>query len=398
MILCVDQARQALSGALGRFEVNYLIHKKFYLPVDSLQAPGPDIANRQLDMDHVKKLRASFRTYQRINEDVMVVARTHHAGPKAEHLTVEWLQQHAKKIEVIAGHHSVEAVKLLHHQFPDTELFAKVPCKVFVCPDTSENRQYLRAIGGFDNLIKAIQRRSSKTEITLQIRRHLECEIIPLPDKDKPRKLRDLKEHWAAIYNLNKATLGTIIVLANKPPEIWALIEQLLTGKEMFPGYRPPSNPSAFNQIGGLDSEWIVKELKKLKAGDITLSVFHANCLREKNRLKVIEWIRELIVNLGSKRPSHELEFMKWKSICGLYPLTTQPDFIASLCSGVSMIPKKSGPPESFKRAVSDWIKMDESVRRDVLLFPLSSFSSLDHCPIFNDSKESIVNLCFCSV
>lgn len=371
----VDEAKLGLSRAVQKFENQYMAHKRLMVPVESLSAPHDDIANRALDMDHVKVLMNSFRTTQRINEDIMVAARTDAVPPKPELLTPEWLLAAAPRLEVIAGHHSVEAVKLLHSQYPANRLFAMVPCKVFVCPDTGESRQYLRAIGGFDNLIKAIQRKSSKTEITLQIRRHLEAEVIGLPDREKARKLKDLKETWKTIYALNKATLGTIIVLCNKPPEIWDLIEQLLTGKGMEKGYHPPSNPAPFNQIGGLESDWVVKELTKLKSGEMTLSQFHNSCLREKNRLKVVEWVQDLIIRVGKKRTPAELEAMSWDGLAELYPLTTQPDFISSLCAGVRDIPKKSGPPEVFKKAVAEWLRQDEEMRREVHLFTVMVMS-----------------------
>lgn len=290
-----------MARTLQTFERNYLASKSFRCPVHVLSAPGPDIANRRLDLDHVKVLMQSFRTMLKVNEDIVVVVRCDDVPPTGEQLTVEWLKSRGH-LEVIAGHHSVEACKNLSAQYPNNKLYQALPVKVYVCPDNALNRQYLRAIGGFDNLIKAIQRKSSKTEITLQIRRHIEAELQDVPEALRTGRIKELKSHWRTIYDLNKATLGTIMVLCNKPVEVWELLEKLLTGTGMEKGYTPPPNPAPFNQIGGLSQEWVCAELRKLIAGKVNFSGFHSSCLREKNHMKVLDWMQDLIVAFGTKK------------------------------------------------------------------------------------------------
>jgi hypothetical protein len=85
--------------------------------VNSLVAPGSDIAHRGLDMKWVNKLAHSFKTTCQINEDIHVLLRTDVERPDGK-VSLDDLEATGASMEVIAGHHSIEAMKILHSTYP----------------------------------------------------------------------------------------------------------------------------------------------------------------------------------------------------------------------------------------------------------------------------------------
>ena len=93
----------------------------FNLPVTLLTSPLEDIRSRHLESDHVLTLIESFRSYSRVNEDIQVVLRTEKKRPQT--ISIATLKGLGVPFEVIAGSHSVHALKSLHSEYPRNVLF-----------------------------------------------------------------------------------------------------------------------------------------------------------------------------------------------------------------------------------------------------------------------------------
>ena len=261
--------------------------------------------------------------------------------------------------EVIAGNHSVHALKSLHSEYPRNVLFGAPKCKVFVCQNTLDNRSAIRALGGLDNVIKGIHRLPTKTEAVLAMHEQLKHE------SDTRANMAKMKKEWRVVYCNNTNTLGTMIQLAKKDGEVWDLIYSILTGVGMPEKYRPPTTTAKFNQIGGVDHTWVLNQLRLVKDCTINLAQFHARCLSLKNAKKVQDWIAQLIRTTG-KKP--DLETKNWADLSKLYPNTCRDSFIESWLNVALSRAAKYGPPDSIKIAVEQWMAVDEAIEKEVNL------------------------------
>ena len=142
---------------------------------DPAHLPLEDIRSRS---DHVLTLIESFRSYSRVNEDIQVVLRTEKKRPQT--ISIATIKGLGVPFEVIAGNHSVHALKSLHSEYPRNVLFGAPKCKVFVCQNTLDNRPAIRALGGLDNVIKGIHRLPTKTEAVPAMHEQLKHEATPI--------------------------------------------------------------------------------------------------------------------------------------------------------------------------------------------------------------------------
>ena len=145
-----------------------------------------------------------------------MVLRTEKKRPQAS--TIASLKGLEVPFEVIAGNHSVHALKSLHSEYPRNVLFGAPKCKVFVCQNTLDDRSAIRALGGLDNVIKGTHRLPTKTEAVLAMHEHLKHE------DDTRANMAKLKKEWRVVYCNNSNTRGTIIQLAKKDGRVWDLI------------------------------------------------------------------------------------------------------------------------------------------------------------------------------
>ena len=154
-----------------------------------------------------------------------MVSRTEKKRPQT--ISIATLKGLGVPFEVIAGNHSVHALKSLHSEYPRNVLFGAPKCKVFVCQNTLDNRSAIRALGGLDNVIKGIHRLPTKTEVVLAMHEQLKHE------SDTRANMAKMKKEWRVVYCNNTNTLGTMIQLAKKDGEVWDLIYSILTGAGM---------------------------------------------------------------------------------------------------------------------------------------------------------------------
>ena len=109
-----------------------------------------------------------------MNEDIQVVLRTE--KKTLQTISVAALKWLGVPFEVIAGNHSVHALKSLHSEYPRNVLFGAPKCKVFVCQNNLDNRSAIRALGGLDNVINGIHRLPTKTEAVLAMHEQLKSQ------------------------------------------------------------------------------------------------------------------------------------------------------------------------------------------------------------------------------
>lgn len=352
--LFVDKYKSEISSFVKEWSSKSFLGE-FKIPVSLLTSPLEDIRSRHLDMNHIHTLIESFRSYSRVNEDIQVVLRTEKKRPQT--LSVGKLKGLGVPFEVIAGNHSVHALKSLHSEYPRNPLFAEPKCKVFLCQNTLDNRSAIRALGGLDNVIKGIHRLPTKTEAVLAMHEQLKHE------SDSRVNLAKLKKEWRVVYCNNTNTLNTMIGIAKKDGEVWDLISQILTGQGMPEKYRPPTTIAKFNQMGGVDHNWLLDQLRLVKDCTISLAQFHARCLSLKNAKKVREWIAQLIRSTGQK---DELETKNWAELAKLYPNTCRESFVESWLNVAASRAAKYGPPDSIKIAVTQWMQVDEAIQKPV--------------------------------
>jgi hypothetical protein len=190
MFCCVDAMKSEISNTVHEFTKEYFVGF-IQLPVNSLVAPGSDIAHRGLDMKWVNKLAHSFKTTCQINEDIHVLFRTDVERPDGK-VSLDDVEGTGASMEVIAGHHSIEAMKILHSTYPKNPMWSTPACKVYWCKNSSETRDGARSLGELNNLVKGLHRTPTKAEVCLQIHRQYLDEVMVLatPQLRKKRLLR----------------------------------------------------------------------------------------------------------------------------------------------------------------------------------------------------------------
>jgi len=358
----------------------------FHIPIIKLCKPKEDIATRSIDTDHVKKLYDSFKDYGSVNEDIMVWCRIE--DDLGENPTDEDVESIKADFEVIAGAHSMEALKLLANDYPRNKLYTRPKIHLYVDIDSLQSRAAARATGGLDNIIRGLYREVSKAEIVLQIHRLLQHELKDLQQSEKPAAIRQIKKNALAYYALNRNTLGTIMVLAGKHGELWELIERCLTGRDMPPSWKIPKTINKFNQMGSLDPELLIGWMRQVCSGAITLADFQGKCLAEKARRKVRNWIREIIAVKCQRVGDQEIEEMEWEELCAYFPHSTQESFVDTWVGAAQARSGASGPPDTMKETLASWIKIDLESQEPVCT-SIQNF----HTFIFTSSKIFFLNV-----
>jgi len=158
-------------------------------------------------------------------------------------------------------------------------------------------------------------------------------------------------------------------VLARRTGPTWDLIDKLLTGVGMPPGYDVPKSVQAFNQIGNLPDETVCQLLTRCVAGAISLTDMQAECKKSKWRIRIREMVKELIVDTAKLRSRSTLVLLPWPELCGLYPLSTQEGMLESFIQEVSLRPKSDGPPPSLRSTIARLLAIDEKTARTEVLF-----------------------------
>jgi hypothetical protein len=315
----------------------------------------------------VKKLKESFKRYGSVNEQIMVWVRME--DDLGQSPTDEDVASIKADFEVIAGAHSMEALKDCRRDYERNPLFTHATIHLFVDPDSLEARAAARATGGLDNIIRGLHREVSKSEIVLQVHKLLQRELKDLPQSRKAAVIKAVKQNAMAYYAINRNTMGTIMCLSMKTGEMWDLIDRCLTAREMPSGWKIPRTINKFNQLGGLDDDLVVGWLRQVCSGSLTLADLHGKCIAEKARKKVRKWIQEVIAVKCPKVGKQLVENMSWSTLASHFPHSTQESFIASWVTIGQARPASAGPPDLMKEALLTWIKLDLEAQAPVCTF-----------------------------
>lgn len=335
-----DKASPALLAALAASKDWFV--GQCELHIDSLVRPRPDIAARHLDNKHVEELYASFRKFGSLPSDIMVVLRdTNEYNNFKRDGQFDWARLVGRQLEVVAGSHSTEAIRLLHRDFPNDHLYAAPVVSVYVCAQTEENALHCISLGMADNVKKSIHKKQTIPDCICAM--HAQVNALQATGK---------KVVWSQILAAFESSSGyapnsvkSWVHWARKQGKVWEYLQALFTGEGLGEGVRPLTSAQTLVDFRGVSDDVLEHILERIVRGTLSWAdaKTHAQRLKAQKflRLKVMEHVKALAPDISRRSD--------WSEITKLFPTATDAAWMVSKVDLVSNSLKqklKDLPPE----------------------------------------------------
>ena len=378
------------------------------VPVDFLVSPDPDIAARQKSESHVDELVESFQRYGIQVYNVKVLIWKHDVVKFSANIKgldfkqFNWDGKAPFKMQVIAGDHTVGALKKLRRMRPNNKQWKTFKIRLVVCEDTKENRQMLLAVGSLDNKIAEVHRGATAWDNILQIHTVM-LSIENDNSLNKEQKKKAMSEYREAAKTTmgeegKKAerTIGNYFAIAKIRGKVWDNIAAIFkadaegtlvkagSGKK---GKAKPFSYGAFCHMAYLPEQDLLRWTQRVLDGEWTPAQFKNRCLDVKKVLKM----QDFIISYLNLR--HQHHFKKFVDASLKYPFLSDKDYMNSLVPAFRPNKSTNSLPQTIANSIDAKIReleLQKSKERQIqVLFVIISIVVLSCFFLFTEKKQS---------
>ena len=325
---------------------------KFNFPVTMLSSPDRDIAVRTAKDENINMLMRSFADMGvKPTIDIRVVLRsisayhTHIApvdkkqAPKKLTPTAlkGLLQSGGRKLEVIVGDHSHQALKLLSTQTAREDLLS-VPISFYILPwDRSKPDachklvEVMRNFGLQDNIVKDRRTVMSPADLCKNLRSFFTAaRASGKSDTEAKRYAKEQFQMSAGSGTWKTGTLDTWMRFCSATDRQFNLMIDILNGKVIKSrtgvAFKPPGSPLFMQVTGDVDPVLVCTFLEQVIAGKDSIADFTFKCKKHKSiaamKRKIVEnyfddssksW-EELEAHAGVSRVNSSFDIKFWET------------------------------------------------------------------------------------
>ncbi len=341
------------------------------LPVHWLLSPDIDMAARQKSFSHVDDIVISLQKFgiQVYNVKVLIwvedVKKWAESMKELDFKRFDWSQPAPFKIQVIAGDHTIAALKKLCEMRPKNKLWKTMKVRLVVCENTKENRNMIRAVGSLDNKVAEVHKGATPWDNILQI--HNVMASIQADNSLNATKKKEALSEYRTQCKTTMAgegkgaerTIGNYFAIAKIKGKVWdniaAIFKADAEGKLQQAGAKKGKSKTVgygcFCHMAYLPDKDLIRWSQRVLDGIWTPTQFKNRCLEVKKVLK----LHEYIVSYLNAR--HQNEFEKILDATVKYPFLLETDYMTSLIPAFNPKKKDNCLPQSIANSIDGKIK-----------------------------------------
>jgi hypothetical protein len=271
----------------------------------------------------------------------------------------------SRPVYAITGGHSSLAQLIAHNKYPHNPVYKSLDVLLYVCHDTAENRELIRAIGARDNRhAHKIKKQSMSTKLH-NLHRGLMDAIERTPVSEPGVGPRSAREHLCRLrkaellkvgetfrgtYECNVQTYRQIKSVASKTGAVWDAISKIFLGdvKQRKGGGRiqVPVSCAHFIAMSGINEHNLIELLNGVVNGEYLTRDFLRLC----KSAKAADRIRKHVLQLLKVKQEYSEDL--WHKMQVLNPFTCSDEFVMRHIGIVKGLRMKQPLPRELSDAI----------------------------------------------
>jgi hypothetical protein len=341
---------------------------------EEIQAPHTRWRNRTFNAEHVKELKESFQTHQKMNcHGLKLVLISDELWQKFAAMDDDerdaarmkgsafFKQLRAQRqFAPFTGDHTRRAATELKQTYPANPKWAEFKkAKVYLAPNDPATDNMLRLLGNANNTLAALHLKLAFSDKVQQLHEYYVANDLLIGESGRGKRaasdglqtlfLKETAESWG----IPPASMGQISGLAKCSGRAWDNLCLILTGQYKLPGSKtvggpPPNAISHFNSMGDMPSDAKATMFAEIVAGNLALKKLPERCIRWKamNQLQLY-----ILATVAAARPSKNIR--TWPEVIQLVPSLCTDKFLNSWVTSIKVKHDKiCDPPPALKEAI----------------------------------------------
>jgi hypothetical protein len=343
------------------------------LPVLWLVSPDKDIAARSLNERHVQDVVDSLQKFGIQVHRVKILIWVHELralGIEVDNIDFSNFNPKGPapcKMQVIAGDHTIAAVKRMMVMRPANPLWQSFSVRIVVAEENDVNKRFVQAVGSIDNKVAEVSKGATTWDNISQI--HYKKEAI---DQDTSKTAADKKTAFAAYRAICNTTmggpggnavssLGNLFAIANHKGQLWENISTIFqmdaagtlskSDRKVSKGTIKPLNQGPFCHMANLPESDLIRWTQKVIDNEWAPSEFKTRCLA----VKKVHKLQDYILKHFEMRFSEK--FRSFVEAAQKYEFLTDKQWIASLLPAFNPTRRDVHLPQSIATSLENKLK-----------------------------------------
>jgi hypothetical protein len=364
------------------------------------------MAARRRDEQHVHVIAKSLNSYgiQQNNVIILIFIKDiiAHPGLSLDNLDFTPFLNNVESpvpMYTIAGDHTCGAMQALHQAKPNNPTWKYMDVHLAITEDTPENRRLAQIAGDLDNKVGNIKQEMSTFDYIDQIHRMYEKLIRQHGNPAVAANLKIINKALAKYKNdcittmgdrgqIATATLGTYFQIAKRTGEVWSLIEKIFTDHKaaLYASSRGRTltakdhlGHSYFTDMANIPDDSLIKWLRKVTNGNMTVSQFKQKCTKYK---KIVVLQKAILTWVAAE---YHVNHNTYEDLVAVHPFLATSEFVSNVIGTFNPTKKNNKLPHSIASTITQMINQQASSRSRVCCSSLTFYPMPIYLAIYEE-------------